>query len=519
MIQGAVACGHPATLEAAEEVLRAGGNAYDAVVAALWAACVAEPLLVSPGGGGFLLARPETGPTRVYDFFCQTPGRRLGPDQEDFRKIEADFGSARQAFHIGLGAAAVPGLPAGAFRILDELGRMSMADVVQPARRMAREGVRVNELQARLARVLLPILVDTPEVEALFSQEGRLLDQGDIHPLRELGDFMDVLALEGPDLFYRGEISASLDALARSGGGHLRRSDLESYQVQVRRPLEISFRDHRFLTNPPPSSGGLLVAFGLALLDEDQPPSTPPARAARIAATLEAMRLARRRENLESEVPVDAHRRVLSTDLIQRYRNVLAAYAPGRSGTTHISILDRWGNAAALTASNGEGCGRLIPGVGAMLNNMLGEEDLQPAGFGRWPTDTRLTSMMAPSILVGQEGAALDEERLVVLGSGGSNRIRSAILQVAAALVEEGLTAEEAVALPRLHVEGRQLEIEGGFSPEVLETLTAIWSESRAWDGYNLFFGGVHLVERSTRGWAGAGDPRRDGVARVLAGA
>lgn len=516
MIQGAVACGHPSTLLAAEEVLRAGGNAYDAAVSALWAACVAEPLLVSPGGGGFLLARPATGHPRVYDFFCQTPGRRLGPDQEDFRKIEADFGSARQAFHIGLGAAAVPGLPAGAFRVLEDLGRMAMPEVVEPARRMAREGVRLNELQARLVRVLLPILLDSPEVEDLFSVEGRLLAHGDLHQLDELGDFLDVLSLEGPGLFYQGEVSASLDALARSGGGHLRRSDLEAYQVQIRRPLEMPFRGFRFLTNPPPSSGGLLVAFGLALLGADPIRSTTVEQAARIAGTLEAMRQARRRENLESEVPDDASERVLASALVERYRKVLAAHAPGRSGTTHISIVDQWGNAAALTASNGEGCGRLIPGVGAMLNNMLGEEDLQPAGFGRWPIDTRLTSMMAPSILEGRQGKALNDERLVVLGSGGSNRIRSALLQAVAALVEEGLSAAEAVARPRLHVEGPQLEIEGGFPPDVVETLTATWSQHRVWGGSNLFFGGVHLVERSSGGWAGAGDPRRGGVARVL---
>ena len=516
MIQGAVACGHPDTLQAAEEVLGAGGNAYDAAVAGLWAACVAEPLLVSPGGGGFLLARPAHGRSRLYDFFCQTPGRRLGPDEEDFRKIEADFGSARQAFHIGMGAAAVPGLPAGAFRVLDDLGRMTMADAVQPARRLAREGVRVNELQARLARVLLPILMDTVEVEVLFGIEGRLLAAGDLHRLEELGDFVEALALEGPDLFYRGEVSASLDALSQSKGGHLRRSDLESYRVQLRTPLEVPFRDHRFLTNPPPSSGGLLVGFGLALLSGAPTPSTAVEQAARIAGTLEAMRRARRMEGLESEVPLDAAGRVLASHLIDRYREVVAAHAPGRNGTTHISIVDRWGNAAALTASNGEGCGRLIPGAGAMLNNMLGEEDLQPAGFGRWPTDTRLTSMMAPSILEGRQGQAQREGRLVVLGSGGSNRIRSAILQVAAALVEGGLPAMEAVARPRLHVEGPCLEIEGGFPPDVVEALTAAWPHHRVWEDADLFFGGVHLVARSARGWVGAGDPRRGGVARVL---
>ena len=513
MSQGAVACGHRDTLRAAEEVLLGGGNAFDAAVAGLWAACVAEPLLVSPGGGGFLLARPADGRPRVYDFFCQTPGERLEPAEEDFRRIEADFGSARQPFHIGLGSAAVPGIPAGAFRIVDELGRMSMRDVVQPAVRLAREGVRVNELQAYLTRVLLPILLDDAQVEALFSTEDRLLAPGDRQRLAVLADFMEVLALEGLDLFYRGEVAADLDALCRDGGGHLRREDLEGYRVEVRPPLQISFRGHRFFTNPPPASGGLLVGFGLALLDRSDPPPDSVKRALRIARTLDAMRLARTRENLEEDVPPDAGRRLFAPDLLDRYRRIRSHHPPGRDGTTHISVVDRWGNAASLTASNGEGCGRLIPGVGAMLNNMLGEEDLQPKGFGRWPTNRRLTSMMAPSLLMAPDGMDLR-----VLGSGGSNRIRSALLQVAVDLVDGGLPPRDALTQPRLHVEGPQLEIEGGFSSDEVEALTTAWPNHRVWEETNLFFGGVHVVERSARGWVGAGDPRRGGVARVLGG-
>ncbi len=511
MSRGAVACGHRDTLHAAEEVLHGGGNAFDAAVAALWAACVAEPLLVSPGGGGFLLARPVDGPARVYDFFCQTPGHRLESHEEDFQRIEADFGSARQPFHIGLGSAAVPGVVAGAFRILEDLGRMSMREVVEPTVRLGREGVEVNDLQAFLARVLLPILLHSPEVETLFSAEGRLLASGDRHRLPVLADFLDVLALEGPDLFYRGEVAAGLDALSRAGGGHLRRDDLEGYRVEVRTPLEVSFRGHRLLTNPPPSSGGLLVGFGLALMDGTPPPKTPVELALRTGQALDAMREARSREGLEGEVLPEVGRRLLSSRLLDRYRRIRAHHPRGRGGTTHISIVDRWGNAASLTASNGEGCGRLIPEVGAMLNNMLGEEDLQPQGFGRWPLNRRLTSMMAPSVVETPDGTGLR-----VLGSGGSNRIRSAILQVVVDLVEGGLPAQEAVARPRLHVEGPCLEIEGGFPAEVVEALSTVWPHHRVWDGPNLFFGGVHVVERSPRGWVGAGDPRRGGVARVL---
>ncbi|CAN5750290.1 hypothetical protein BH23GEM11_BH23GEM11_21630 [soil metagenome] len=145
-------------------------------------------------------------------------------------------------------------------------------------------------------------------------------------------------------------------------------------------------------------------------------------------------------------------------------------------------------------------------GAGFMLNNMLGEADLQPRGFGRWPTGVRLTSMMAPSLLAESDG------RVVVLGSGGSNRIRSALLQVIAGIVDHGLPLEDAVARPRLHVEGSRLEIEGGWSEGAVAGLTPAWPDHAVWPEPNLFFGGVHAVEQRPRGSAGAGDPRRGGV-------
>jgi gamma-glutamyltranspeptidase / glutathione hydrolase len=480
------------------------------VVAALWAACVAEPLLVSPGGGGFLLARPASVPARVYDFFVQTPGRRLSPEHEDFRRIEVDFGAARQAFHIGLGSAAVPGIVAGAFRLHRELGSMPMVRLIAPAVAAAREGVEILPLQAYLAQVLSPILGDTPGTRALFLPEGTLLARGDRHRQPELADFLDALAREGPELMYRGEVARAVDLASRSGGGHLRLQDFERYEVQVRAPLEVKYRGHRVLTNPPPASGGLLVSFALALLAEGDPLTSVPRDVRRVAAALDVVRQARRDEGLLDQVDQASADRLLGPGSLARYREVLLLHPRAREATTHISVLDSRGNAASLTGSNGEGSGWVMPGTGAMLNNMLGEADLQPRGFGRWPPDTRLTSMMAPTVVEEARGAGL-----TVLGSGGSNRIRSAILQVLLGLLDQEHPAPAAVARPRLHLEEGRLEIEGGFESEVVDGLTARWPEHRVWPGLNLFFGGAHVVRHSRKGWSGAGDPRRGGVSWV----
>lgn len=494
-------------------MLEAGGNAFDAAAAALWTACVAEPLLAAPGGGGFLVARTGGGRDRMYDFFAQTPLVRRPSREEDFREILADFGTVQQAFHIGLGAVATPGLVAGAFAFHRDLGRMPAQVVMEPAIRAARDGVQVNSMQAYLARILRPIVHDTESARSLYAPGGRVVEEGDLLHLPEMADFLAALAREGADLFYRGVVAERVDEASRQGGGHLRRDDFARYRVVVRRPLRVEWRGHTILTNPPPASGGLLVGFGLLALEQAGALDDidPSASALAVADTLAAMHHARMGESLDEGLDPAAAERVLTPEIASRYLQVVRRHPPADRGTTQVSVVDRDGNAASLTISNGEGCGWAVPGCGFMLNNMLGEADLQPRGFGRWPPDTRLTSMMAPTLV--EERAS---DRIVALGSGGSNRIRSAILQFVVALVGQGLPLKEAVGRPRLHVEGRRLEIEGGFPDAVLAALERRWPERVVWPETNLFFGGVHAVDSGPEGMTGYGDPRRGGVASVL---
>jgi gamma-glutamyltranspeptidase/glutathione hydrolase len=494
-------------------MLEAGGNAYDAAAAALWTACIAEPVLASPGGGGFLLARPAEGAPRVYDFFAHTPRTRLEPADADFRPIIADFGTTQQEFHIGLGSAATPGMVAGTFGFQAELGRMPVREVMAPAVAAARDGIEVQPLQAYIAEVVGPILEATPEARAVFAPGGREPRTGDRHAMPELGEFLDTLAIEGPDLFYRGEVARAIESACETGGGHLRRDDFERYRLERREPLAVDYRGYRMLTNAPPASGGLLVAFGLEVLAGGRVPTDAlgEEEALRMATALSATQEARVASGLDAGVDDAAAARLLDPATVEKFRRMVAEHAPARRGTTHISVLDAEGNAASLTVSNGEGCGSIVPGAGFMLNNMLGEADLQPCGFGRWPPDTRLTSMMAPTLVTDAAG-----RRTVVLGSGGSNRIRSAILQVLAAHLDHDLPLESAVDRPRLHIEGERLEIEGGFEPWIVEALAARWPEYCAWPDRNLFFGGCHAVACEPGGFSGAGDPRRGGVAAVI---
>ena len=275
---GAVACGHQATADAAAEVLRDGGNAYDAAVAALFTACVAEPVLASLAGGGYALVHSEGGAPRVYDFFTQTPQRPAQPQRDDFHPVHADFGHVTQEFHIGVGAAAVPGTVRGVFAMYDDLCTLPLRTLVEPALRAAREGVAIRPFHAYLFQVVAPIFTLTAPVRSIFAADGQLPqpEQQLVQP--ELHDAIAALVEEGPDLFYRGAIGTRLIALCDQEGGTLARNDLEDYRVGRAAPLTVRYRNAVLHTNPPPSSGGILIAFALGLLEQEQSElGSPPA--------------------------------------------------------------------------------------------------------------------------------------------------------------------------------------------------------------------------------------------------
>lgn len=505
--RGIIAAGHDETAQAAGEVLLAGGNAFDAALAAMLAACVVEPVLASPGGGGFLTAKPVGSDPEIYDFFAQTPIGKQPGESIDFHPIVADFGTASQTFHIGMGAIATPGFVRGLFAIHRDHCRLPLDALAAPAIQLARDGVPINPFQDLIARIVAPILLATEDSRAIHaspSDRRQLIQQGELHLQPALGDFLDALQNEGEALFYEGEVGRQLTEDCRTGGGHLRMQDLRDYRVVRRRPLVKAYRHARLITNPMPSLGGTLIAFSLGLLESEAPATDGAGSEAHLRHLSRVMRLTQLLRSDEQTL-MD---RILSPDVGRRYRSLLQNCAIAQRGTTQISIADDEGNLASMTLSNGEGSGYVIPGTGIMLNNMLGEEDLNPGGFHRWPANQRLASMMAPSLLLTGQGDA------IVTGSGGSNRIRSAILQVISNLLDFDMPLDRAVSQARIHYEGGLLSIEAGIDPAVAKTLNDEFPRQQLWQEKNLFFGGAHSVMRKRNGMlSGIGDERRGGVA------
>ncbi|MCH8951780.1 MAG: gamma-glutamyltransferase [Proteobacteria bacterium] len=507
----AIAAGHELTAAAAEDILRAGGTAVDAAVAGALVACVAEPVLAGLLGGGFLMVRAAQGRAELLDCFVQTPKRKLPEAELDFRAIRADFGETTQEFHIGAASIATPGLAPGLAEAHARFGRMGLRDLVAPAVRLAREGVTVTEFQARLGRIIAPILKATTASRALMcGDDGEPLAAGSLYRNPDFADLLEVFGHEGPRFVTEGEVASGLLALAREGG-HLGPEDLKAYRPEWRRPVEIARGPARIAVNPPPALGGVLVAFALELIG-------PGDRAADLARAFEATSRARLEAGLRGDIeagPEDPIMRLLSPALVARYRAEVQGRKAATRGTTQISVVDANGMGAALTISNGEGNGSIIPGTGIMPNNMLGEDDLVPGAWHSWAPDTRLASMMTPMAVSWPDGA------LAMLGSGGSNRIRTALAQVLVNLLDRGMALGDAVEAPRLHVEGGDppaVDFElPGLAEEDRVAILAAFGQARGWAERSMFYGGVHAVTRDRRGNVhAAGDPRRAGVALVV---
>jgi gamma-glutamyltranspeptidase/glutathione hydrolase len=315
-----------------------------------------------------------------------------------------------------------------------------------------------------------------------------LLVEGDRFVNPDLADFLDHVGREGDRAFYEGGIGRALADAMHAGGGLVTAADLAAFRVIERAPLAVAYRGVRLLTNPPPSIGGAWLERALRLLVAAAPEGIGGGFGSAGHVTLLAALLQELdRAEAATATAADAVRRIL--------------LATG--GTTHAAACDADGNVATMTTSNGEWSGHVAPRTGVMLNNMLGEADLHPDGFHQAAPGERVGSMMAPSIL-------LDGERVrLAFGSGGSTRIRTALLQVLVNVVDFDMSVADAVAAPRLHWDGAQTQCEPGFPESARAALARRWPLN-VWRVTDVYFGGVQAVSPDG---GGAADPRRGGSA------
>lgn len=512
-----VAAGDPATADAGATALQRGGNAVDAAVAASFAAFVCELPLCSPLGGAVALVHAPGQGTIAIDAFARTPGHGAAQGPLDFEHVEVDFGAARQVFHVGRGSAAVPLALRGLLELQARRGLLPLTEVLAPAIALGRRGFVVGPGVGFALSLLAPIFERTAECAALCRVGERVARPGDRLTNAALAATLEALARD-PGVV--GALEA--DLLAQHGeavGGRITAEDLARARVSEAAPVLLEHAGATLATMPGPSTGGVLVALGARLLEGRRfDPPLGPAHALELARVQELL-LSVRVGDFDDRCRDPEFVRSLLSDA--RVAALRAAAGPAGAdnplgSTTHVSAIDEQGTLVAITLTNGEGSGHVLPGTGIVVNNLMGEEDIHPRGFHRDPPGRPLSTMMAPTLRYGGLDGAL------ALGSGGSNRLRNAILQVLTLVVDQGLPLAAAVCAPRLHVErsgeGVRLAFErlGSSAAAEAALIGRYGPTSMAFDDLNMYFGGVHAAIAKDGDFSGAGDPRRGGSVRVV---
>ncbi len=517
---GVVAAGDPQTAAAGAEALLAGGTAVDAAVAAAFAAFVCEMPLCSPMGGGVLVAFGG-GEAAALDLFARVPGLRASErSQLDFFDVTVDFGVTTQAFHVGRGSAALPAALPGLLQAHARFGRLPLAELVVPAVRLARDGYVLSPAVAYVFELLEPIARLSAGSRALFFAGDAIARAGACLRNPQLGSVLEALG-RAPET-----VADLYAALARelgvAAGGLITEADVAALELSWSEPVHAQHRGFALHTMPAPSSGGTLVALGLRLLEGVRALPFLEHDHVEALVRVEELLLELRDPGFDARCRDAALVGALLSDpsVVALRARLGAAEVPGApnliGSTTHVSVLDDEGGMASLTLTNGEGSGHVLAGTGIHVNNLLGEEDINPRGFHAEPSGSAMATMMAPCLLVARDG------RRMALGSGGSNRLKNAILTTLAHLVEHELSPHDAVQAPRLHVDldasgRRTLAFERrGLGAAAQARLRALYPGAVEFAEPSMFFGGVHVAVSDANGFGGAGDARRGGCTRVI---
>ena len=453
-----VAGGHKDTVESASNILKEGGNAFDAAIAGVFASMSCEYLYTGAASGGAMLVKKNGFSADIIDFFVETPP--INPSKvKDFKAINADFGDTKQEFNIGAGSVGIPGTLPGLIHIHKEYGSLPFSVLVEQAIDLSKKGCLISKNQEYLSEVLSPIISSSEVLESLFIKDGSLLKEGDLFINTEFASFLDQFLYEDATTFYRHEV-CPLFFNSFKEGGIIELKNLQEYTPKKRAPLELKYRGHQIFMNPEPSTGGTLINAGLKQLNG-----------------LDVV------SKQDIEGALHKIKKFKDQDMV--------------GSTTHLSVIDKENNVASVTTTNGVGAGFIVPGTGIMPNNMLGEKHLNINGFHNWKSQQRIPSNICPTLIVDKNN------NLTTLGSAGSSRIISATMSVISNLLNNEMSLKRSISKSRIHLEGDTLHCEPSDGHPEYKTENVV-----IWEAKNMYFGGVNACSS----FDSVGDERRSGV-------
>lgn len=501
--RAAIAATSQSTVDTGLRIAREGGNAVDIAVAAALTATASEILMCSIGGSGFIMLRMPGQPAELIDGADAMPGLAAPITGEPrWREAHVPYGDGLH-FMVGHGAVAVPGLLAALETAWQRHGSLPWPEIVAPALELTRRGWPVAMGTASwLDLTGEPVFGQHAASRACFWPDERLVRTGQTMCIPGLDSTMAAIAEHGADALYRGDLAAVFADEMAAHGGYVTRADLAAYRALVREPLRLCSRGFELSLNPPPAIGGAAVGslIGLTSIgwDHGHAPAERVLHQARAQRYIFGLRA---REFIGESFGPEYARALLEEPSLVRHHHRLRS-----PHTTHLSVATADGGVVAITMSIGYGAGVTIPGTGIVCNNSLGEEELNPRGFFALAPGERLVSNMAPSVAWHPDG------RTLAFGSPGASRITSAIAQTWVRFAFEGMSFEDAVAAPRLHVEewhdGARAQCEPGLDTSLLESEFIV----RPFSEPHMFFGATHLCGKGQDGVLHAvADARRDG--------
>ncbi len=515
---GMVSSAHPLATEVGVDVLTAGGNAFDAAVAVAAALNVVEPMMSGMGGYGTILVYSvDEGRSRFLNSSGRIP---IGTDPDQYRAPTPDY----MANRTGPKAVSTPG-NVNAWAALHAYGRLPLADVLEPAARLAEEGHQVSEPVARsIARAFEDF---SPYTRGFFGRDGRPLRAGERLVQADLARSLRAVGSEGPGAFHGGAIGEAIDAAMTESGGFLRLLDLVENEAEWWDPVEIDYRGHRVIVPPPPANSwpalvrlGLMARFDVASMGHNSLDYLHTYAEATKHAFWTRLRWAGDPD--VAPPPLD----VLFS---QAYLEGIAAgfdplrandfeppFTPANSDrhTTHFAVADRWGNVVSATQTLGNAFGsRIMPeGTGIFLNNSLAYSTFEPAGN---PMDAhpgrRKLSGDVPLFVLDDAGRPW-----MAIGTPGGHTIAQTIPQIVMNVLDFGMDIQSAIAAPRVSfLEPNGLAVERRVAEEIRDALAARGHEVRTVNALGNAHGlTIEWGDRAPKGFSGGADPRGVGVAR-----
>ncbi|MEA4847729.1 MAG: gamma-glutamyltransferase [Clostridiaceae bacterium] len=523
---GVVAAAKPEASQVGVDILKKGGNAVDAAVATGFALGVLEPNASGLGGGGFMIIRmANTGKAVVVDFRETAPKNA----KADMFKYDAEGKAVlNQENIIGGKASGVPGEVAGLLTALENYGTMDRKQIMQPAIDLAEKGIPVTVNLAQIITDEFDKINRFEATSALYLKDGLPYEVGDTIVNKDLANTLKLIQAGGKDAFYKGELAKKIALEVQKQGGIITVDDLKNYKVEIREPVEGTYRGYKIISTPPASSGGTHVIELLNIMENYDLKTMGDNTTDTWHAWTEAMKLmfADRSKYMADTAFVKVPLKGLTDKEYAKelYKKIdmtkpAAAVEAGdpwkyESGsTTSFSIMDKYGNMVTVTKSINYffGSGVIVPGTGIIMNNHMDDFVLKPGSVNSIEPGKRPLSSMSPTLVLDPQGRPF-----MTLGSPGATRIITTVAQTISNVIDHGMDIQQAILAPRIFsMQSGAVNLEGRVSIKSYEELKARGHQVVLKNDYDAYFGGVHavLMDYETNTLHGGADPRRDGQA------